>query len=61
MAELRRQIEFLQSQLEDKDRTVHHLQNQISKYNNLDRHHWQNTERVHETSNAATQTDRVNA
>ncbi|GLV42039.1 uncharacterized protein CBL_05002 [Carabus blaptoides fortunei] len=59
MAELRRQIEFLHSQLEDKDRTVQQLQNQVTKYS-LGAHLSSGfSDREREMCNAATQTDRV--
>lgn len=61
MAELQRQIEFLHSQLEDKDRTVQQLQNQVTKYSLGAHLNSRSSDRDREMCNAATQTDRVNS
>ncbi|XP_048512607.1 putative uncharacterized protein DDB_G0277255 isoform X2 [Athalia rosae] len=67
LADLRRQVVFLQGQLEDKDRTVHLLQVQMTKYQGINGIDSQcstssscnSNDIVKETCNAATQTDKV--
>ncbi|XP_046601660.1 uncharacterized protein LOC107220946 isoform X3 [Neodiprion lecontei] len=67
LADLRRQVVFLQGQLEDRDRTVHLLQVQMTKYQGINGVDSQcsassscnSNDISKETSNAATQTDKV--
>ncbi|XP_049831018.1 uncharacterized protein LOC126272220 isoform X13 [Schistocerca gregaria] len=58
LADLRRQVVFLQQQLEDKERTIQLLQVQMTKYTDKARENNVNTDQA-ETVNAATQTERL--
>ncbi|XP_049937288.1 uncharacterized protein LOC126410973 isoform X2 [Schistocerca serialis cubense] len=58
LADLRRQVVFLQQQLEDKERTIQLLQVQMTKYTDKARENNVHTDQA-ETINAATQTERL--
>lgn len=69
LTDLRRQIIFLEGQLEDKDRAIQQLQLQVAKQqeliNNVDSHsssssmYCSNVSSTKDVSNAATQTEKV--
>ncbi|XP_044011488.1 M-phase inducer phosphatase isoform X3 [Aphidius gifuensis] len=65
MTDLRRQVIFLQGQLDDKDRTIHQLQMQVAKqqelFNSTDSQSCElnSTKISKETCNAATQTEKI--
>lgn len=58
LADLQKQVLFLQTQLEDRDRTVQQLQGRMAKYS-LNAQLKSRVEKEIEMCNAATQTDRV--